>query len=124
MRFTVSGRPFDRLAANFAASPSGVNLSDGSISRNSSMAQFAASVGLHDWRTQPQEPLSATVTIRSGDLADAFALAGENPSGTRGELTANAHISGTIDNPQGAIRASVVDGTIRHEPFNRILMPP
>jgi translocation and assembly module TamB len=119
-RFAVSGRLFDRLAADFQASPSGASVQNGSLSRNGSQAQFSASIGLRNWSAGPQEPLAANVTVRNGDLADVLALAGEAAIRAGGALNADAHISGTVGNPQGAVQAAVVNGTAYDEPFDHL----
>jgi translocation and assembly module TamB len=119
-RFAISGRLFDRFAADFQASPSGASVQNGSLNRNGSQAQFSASVGMRNWSAGPQEPLAANVTVRNGDLADLLALAGEATIRASGALNADAHISGTVGNPQGAVQAAVANGTAYDEPFDRL----
>ena len=118
--FTVEQRPFDRLAADFNASPSGANLANGALTRNSSQMRFSASVGMRNWSAGPNQPLTANATMRNGDLADLLALSGKSDIPARGTLNADIRIAGTVANPQGNAQISVVNGAAYDEPFDRL----
>lgn len=118
--FAISQRLFDQFAADFSASSSGANVQNGSLNRNGSETQFSGSIGLHDWRAEPRDPLTVNATIRSGDLADILALAGQSNLRAKGLLTADVRIAGTVGNPQGSAQLSVVNGTAYGEPFDRL----
>ncbi|HLJ15485.1 MAG TPA: translocation/assembly module TamB domain-containing protein [Bryobacteraceae bacterium] len=118
--FEIEHRPFDRLAADLTASPSGASLQNGALTRKTLQANFSGSIGLHDWSTGPRQPLQATATIHNGDLADILALAGESSLRARGSLSASARISGTMGNPQGTVDLSVANGAVEGEPLDRL----
>jgi autotransporter translocation and assembly factor TamB len=120
--FAVDGRPFTALAATVAASPSGVALTNASISKGALQAQFAASVGLRQWKPEPYEPLKVDATIRNADTRDMLALAGQSNVPLSGDLTADVHVNGTIGSPQGNADVNVVNGSIDGERFDQLLL--
>ncbi len=83
-------------------------------------AQFAGSVGLRNWKTTPNHPLSGDVSIHDGDLADILAIAGSQSAGYSGALSATVNVSGTVGNPLGTADLLVAKGTIQGEPFDQI----
>ena len=118
-KFTVEQRAFDQLTADLTASPSGAQVQNGLLTRGTLRADFAASVGMRNWSAGPREPLTANAAIRDGDLADIVALAGQKDVPVSGGLNASARISGTIGNPQGDAKITVVNGSAYEEPFDR-----
>ena len=118
--FAVEQRRFDQFAADLTASSSGAVLRNASLTRKSLQAQFAGSVGLHDWSALPSDPIALTATVRNADLADVLALAGEAQISATGALEADARISGTVGNPLGNANFTVVNGTVYQEPFDRL----
>ncbi len=119
-RFAVEGRHFDALALDATASSAGAAVSNGSLTRRAMQMQLAASVGLRNWKPLPTEPLSGTVSIRNGDLADIVVMAGLPSAGYSGALTATVNINGTVGNPLGSANLSITNGTIQDEPFDRL----
>ena len=75
--FSVAGRQFDSLTADVSASPSAAAIVNGKLTRSAMEAQFAATIGLKDWRPTPNQRLSADVSMQNGDLADILAMAGQ-----------------------------------------------
>ena len=118
--FEAGERRFDKLTADLAASPSGVNLQNGALSHKSLQASFSGSIGLSDWKVTPIRPLAANASIRNGDLADVLALAGESEVPASGALNFDARIAGTLGNPQGAVNLAVMNGSAYEEAFDRI----
>jgi translocation and assembly module TamB len=119
-RFSVEGRRFDSLGLDADAWNSRAAVSNGLLQRGAMQTRFATAVGLTNWSPEPNQPLQATLVIRSGDLADVMALAGQPPNGYAGALTADASINGTIGNPTGTTDLEVVTGKIQDEPFDRL----
>src|SRR5579884_1260310 len=119
-RFSVEGRRFDGLMADLSASKSNASLQNVMLTRGPMQLQLAATVGLRDWSPKPNEPLTANLTVRNGDLADIMALAGQSPKGYSGVLTASAHIGGTIGDPTGTANLNLANGTIAGESFDQI----
>ena len=81
---------------------------------------LAGSVGLRNWKTTPNHPLSGDVSIHDGDLADILAIAGSQSAGYSGALSATVNVSGTVGNPLGTADLLVAKGTIQGEPFDQI----
>ena len=119
--FSAEGRPFTRLANSFEASQTGASVSNGVLARGTLQASFAAAVGLRDWKPENTAPLRADVTVRNADVQDILALAGQSTSvPVTGQLTADAHISGTTGSPVGNADISVVSGTVQGERFDSL----
>jgi translocation and assembly module TamB len=119
-RFMVEGRQFDSLTADAATSPAGASVAHGSLARGKMTASFTGSVGLHAWKTDPRAPISADVQLQNGDLADIMVLAGQPNQDYTGALSAMAHITGTLGNPNGSATLNAANGTIYGEPFDRM----
>ena len=119
--FTVEDRPFDRLAADVEASNSGAAIRNASLSRGALQATFAATVGLHQWKAEPYEPLNVTAQIQNADVADILALAGQKDQQFSGALNANARITGTIGNPRGSASLNVANGAAYDYRFDKII---
>lgn len=119
-RFSVEKRRFDALSADLAASSSGAAIRNGSLNRGAMQAQFAAAVGLRNWKTTPNQPVSADASIQNGDLADIMVLAGRPSTGYSGALSVSAHVTGAIGNPRGSANLEVTNGAIEGEPFDRV----
>jgi translocation and assembly module TamB len=119
--FSADGRPFTRLATNFEAARTGASVSNGLLARGALQANFAATVGLRNWKTENTAPLSATVTVRNADVQDVLALAGQSSSvPVTGALTLDALINGTLGDPLGTADISVLKGAIQGEPFDSL----
>lgn len=119
-RFSVEGRQFNELGADIAASPAAAAVQNGSLTRGPMEARFAASVGLRNWSAPPTAPLSATVSLVNGDVADAMALSGQPSAGYSGAFTASARVGGTVGNPTGSASLQAVNGTLYNERFDRL----
>jgi autotransporter translocation and assembly factor TamB len=120
--FAVDGRQFTALTASVAASPSGATLSNASLTHGNLNAQFAASVGLRDWKPEPSEPLRVDATVRNADARDLLALAGQSSAPLSGALTADVHVNGTIGSPQGNAAVTVANGAIDGERFDNLAL--
>jgi autotransporter translocation and assembly factor TamB len=118
--FAIEDRPFDRMTADLSANSSGAAIRNAVLARGAMHAQLAASVGLHQWSPKSYDPLSANATIQNADLSDLLAMAGERNAPATGVLNASAQVNGTVGDPQGSVHLAVVNGTIEHEPFDRL----
>jgi translocation and assembly module TamB len=119
--FRADGRPFSRLAVNFAASNSGASVSNGMLSHGSLQAAFSGAVRLRNWKPENFEPLRADVSVRNAGVQDVLALVGESASvPLTGALTVDAHLAGTVGDPQGNADATIVNGTFQGERFDSL----
>ena len=119
-RFRVEDRQFDALAMDVKAARTGVNLTNGTLSRGRMQTSFQGSVGLSDWKPTPTQPLMVRASVKDGDLADVMALVGQPNTGYSGMLTADANVTGTVGNPRGSARLHIADGAIKDQPFDNI----
>ncbi|MFL6352443.1 MAG: translocation/assembly module TamB domain-containing protein [Bryobacteraceae bacterium] len=113
-------REFDRLALDLTASPSGVAVQNGSLTRQSLQTNFNASLGLRKWSPVPRSALSAKLSMRNGDLAALLALAGKASVPASGDVSADVHVSGTYGNPLGSASLELLHGSAYQEPFDRL----
>ncbi len=118
--FSVEDRQFDSLQSDLALSKSQAAVSHGTLARANMRATFAGAVGLSDWSATPSERVAADVSLRNGDLADVMVLAGEPPAGYAGALSADAHITGTVGDPQGSASIQGANGMLDGEPFDQL----
>lgn len=118
--FAVEGRQFDRLTASVHATPAGLSVQDALLTRGQLQVQLAASLGLRNWRPQPDSPLTGTASFRNAGLAELAALAGYAGSGFSGTAAATLTAAGTYGSPRAAAGFSVEKGTLFEEPFDRI----
>jgi translocation and assembly module TamB len=118
--FAVEGRSFTRFGADVSAASSGVTVSNATLARGNFLAQFAAAVGLRNWKPEGSEALKADATVRNGDLQDVLALAGESGVHAAGALTADAHIEGTLGEPRGNAEVTVTGGNFEGASFDRL----
>ena len=119
--FSADGRPFTRLATNFEAARTGASVSNGVLAHGALQANFAAAVGLRDWKAENTAPLRAAITVRNADVQDVLALAGQSSSvPVTGALTLDANINGTLGDPLGSADISVLKGALQGEPFDSL----
>ena len=119
-RFAVEHRSFNHLGLQLTASPSGVTVNNGVLTRNALQANFDASLGLRRWTPVPRSPLTANVTLRNGNVADLVSLAGLSVPAT-GNLTADVHINGTYGDPLGSFALQILNGSIYNQPFDHLV---
>lgn len=118
--FAVQGRPFTSLSAALDATKSGASVSNGTLTKSTLLANFAGSVGLHNWTPEKYDPLRLDATVRNADLRDIMALAGQTSISATGTLAADAHINGTVGSPAGAADLNVNNGSIEGEAFDTL----
>ena len=118
-RFGAQQKSFDQLALDLAASPSGVAVHNGLLTRNTLRAEFDATLGLLKWSPLPRSPVTANVKLRNADLGDLTSLAGQTTSAS-GATTADVHVNGTYGNPLGNATIQILNGNVNQEPFDRL----
>lgn len=119
-RFAVEHLLFDHLGLQMAASPSGVAVNNGVLTRHTMHANFDAALALRRWTPLPRSHLAANVTLRNGQLPDLISLAGVSVPAT-GDVAADIHINGTYGNPLGSLALQILHGSIDHQPFDHLV---
>ena len=118
--FVVNGEKFDRFEAGVEASKAGLAVRDASLRQGAMLAKFQGAVGLDNWKPLPAEPLSASGTLRDGDVHALLAAAGRGAMNVTGRLDADAQVSGTLGAPLAAAAISAASGEVYGEPYTRI----
>jgi translocation and assembly module TamB len=116
--FKIEDRSFDRLAADFQASPAHVAVENGVLNHAALQARFSGALGLKHWSIDQQAPLQADFSTSGGSVADFLALAGSNLP-ISGPVNAVVAIGGTVANPQGTANMDVGPGLVHGEPFDK-----
>ena len=63
---------------------------------------------------------SATASIANLPIDRVLAVAGRRDLPVKGTLTANAQLSGTLQNPRGNGTVTIANGSAYNEPFTRV----
>jgi translocation and assembly module TamB len=116
----IGQRSFDRLGADFKLSPSLASVENGAVAGKSVQARFSASLALHQWSPEPQDPVTVNATVVTADLADILTLAGQTQIPARGAASADVRISGTFGNPLGSAQFTALNGSLYDQPFDRL----
>lgn len=119
--FAVGQRPFRRLALDASASPAAAAVRNGMLTGAGLNTAFDGSIGLVKWEPRPASPVTANLTLRNGDLADLASLAGQSSMEASGAVTADVHVNGTYGDPLGGATLQVMNGSVYHQPFGKLL---
>lgn len=106
-RFQVEDRRFDNLSAGFRAASNGAAIENGVLSEGPLQARLNASIGLRDWKADPDQKVAGDAILENGDLRDVLVLAGQADVPVRGALTLRANASGTVGDPQGSAEVHI-----------------
>jgi translocation and assembly module TamB len=119
--FSYSGKRFDSLVADVAASPENVRLDNATLAVGAIHAQFQAAVALRQWQTAPASDIFGNATVRNAPLAEVASLVEWQGSPPAGVLSVTAQATGTVSNPllQSDVEAS--GGNFEGEPFDRLM---
>jgi autotransporter translocation and assembly factor TamB len=118
--FVVNGEKFDRLEATAKAAKTGVEVRGARLRQGPMLAEFQGAVGLDHWKPLPNEPVSASGTLRNADIHSLLAAVGRGSTDIKGSLDASGQVSGTIGAPQAAGSLTATAGEVAGEPYNRI----
>ena len=118
--FAVEDRTFNLAAADIDVTPSGAALRNGTLTRGTLDARFSASVGLRDFKPEPNQPLTANLSMSNADVRDVLALAGQASVPASGNLSASARIGGTVGDPRGELALDVANGSAWQQPIDRL----
>ena len=119
-KFRVEQRHFDQLVADVAASNARIAVDNANLQRDSLMAAFQGAVGLNHWAIKPSAPVTANASIQNGNLLDVLAFTGRSDVPVNGDLSLQAHVSGTVGDPQGNATFQVSKGMAYGEPLDLV----
>ena len=117
---SYQGETFDSLEGDADVSPAGVRLRNGVVTQGPLRAQFQIAVGLDDWKSGPDSPLSASGTLRGATVGELARLLELHDIPLEASAAGTAQISGTLGAPQVAADLQLTRGTLGDEPFDRL----
>ena len=120
-RFSVEQRPFDRFSADVSASSDGASAANGALVHQSLQTQFSGSLGLRQWAPESDSPLTLSLDMRQGDIADLLsALAGQSSIPAQGATDVFVRLNGTLGNPQGTVHLAASNGEVNGQTFDKV----
>jgi translocation and assembly module TamB len=117
--FTYQGEPLDLVEADVQASPDYVRAQRAVAVRGPVRAQFQGSLGLAEWKTSDNSPVSATATLGNTPAADLLALGRVKDVPLTGTISGSGSINGTLGIMNGQADVTALNGGYRGEPFDR-----
>jgi translocation and assembly module TamB len=114
-----AGQIIDSLDADSDVSPAGVHLRNATLSQGPLGARFEIAVGLNTWKIEPDDPISASGTLRGATVAGLAGLLELKNIPVSGAAAGTAQISGTLGDPHVGADFQLTRGSVRDEPFDR-----
>jgi translocation and assembly module TamB len=118
--FLYAKQKFDSLAADVTLNESSLRVRNGALTRGPLRAEFAGNAGFHDWKPEPASLIAATASIHGADVHALSALATNQSLPATGTLTIAAEISGSVGAPHLTADATISQGSLFGEPFDRL----
>jgi translocation and assembly module TamB len=116
---SYAGEAFDSLEGDADVSPAHVRMRNGVVTQGPLRAQFQLAVGLDQWKTGPDTPLTATGTLRGGTVAGLATILDLKDFPVAGNAAGTAQVSGTLGDPHVAADFTLTSGFLHDEPFDR-----
>jgi translocation and assembly module TamB len=118
--FVYSQERIDSLAADVTLNDSSLRVRNGSLTHGTLRAQFAGTLGLHDWKPAPASVIVATASIRGTEVHELLTRATNPNLPATGALSATGEISGSVGAPRFTADATVNRGSLFGESFDRL----
>ena len=119
-RFSWSGECVDSFEGTVNLSSGGVRLQNAALVRDSTRAQFEATLGLRNWQADNSSAIAAHGSIRNAAVGELLARLDRKDLSASGTLSATAQVSGTIGAPQANGEVEITRGALASEPFDRV----
>jgi translocation and assembly module TamB len=117
----VEGSEWSRAKMSLNANPSQLVVQNGSlVNAHQGQASFSASVKLHNWSYQPNNPIEARLDAKQMRIVDLLAIA-EQHYPVSGDLNANLSLSGSQLNPVGSGQVVIANANLYGEPLDRLV---
>ena len=113
------GENFDSLEGEADVSPAGVRMRNSTVEQGPLRAQLEIAVGLNNWKTGDDNPISGTGTLRGGTVGELCRLLELKDIPLAGSAAGSAQLSGTLGDPHVAADFQLTRGALRDEPFDR-----
>ncbi len=118
-RFQTVGRTFDSAEADFALSRSEAEARNLVLNQRGMRVTGRGRIELRDWKAVDPSAVSASLTLRGGDVQALLADSGQKLPVT-GTLTASAEVAGTFGSPQAAVQLTVDHPAAWDEQFDQL----
>ena len=96
--FEYAKQPFDRLSADFALTPTLLDVRNVAVQHEKMSLAGAGSLRLDDWQPVNASSVSGTFSVRNGDIARLLAEAGNNYP-VAGSFSGKVTLAGTLGQP-------------------------
>ena len=117
----VEGSEWSSAKMTLDANPSQLTVQNGSlVNAHRGKASFSASIKLHEWSYQPNDPVEAHLDAQQMRIADLLAMAKQDYP-VSGDLTANLSLSGSQLNPTGSGKVEISNANAYGEPLDRLV---
>lgn len=117
----VEGSEWSSAKMTVNANPSQLTVQNGSlVNAHRGQASFSASVKLHEWSYQPNDPVEARLDAQQMRIADLLAMAKQHYP-VSGDLTANLSLNGSQLNPTGSGKVEIAHANVYGEPLDRLV---
>jgi len=108
-RFAVRGNAFQQVALDVSASASGAAVKNGMVAGEGLHGNFDGSIGLRRWKPVAKSAVALNVQ-----------LAGQKDPFAGGQVSAQAHVSGTYGDPLGAVDFQLLNGDYEGQQFQKV----
>ena len=117
----VEGTEWSSAKMTVNANPSQLTVENGSlVNAHKGQATFSASVKLHEWSYQPNDPVQARLDARQLRIAELLQIAKQNYP-VSGELTAKLSLDGSQLNPAGSGQVEIANANVYGEPLDMLV---
>jgi len=108
---------WDSLNADVQASPANLSLRNAILRREDATVRLNGSVALEDWAVVPESSLRMRLDAQNANASDLSNFFGYDHE-VSGKLSAGLQFSGTRQSPEGQGTITLLNGSVRGEPFD------
>ncbi|MGH9629724.1 MAG: translocation/assembly module TamB domain-containing protein [Bryobacteraceae bacterium] len=116
--FTVEKQDFDKLAANFRATKTGVQVESFALGSRKMRVNGAVQLGLENWRLVDASPMAGTLQVQGADLQSLLRAQGQDIP-VEGVLSGAIKVEGTVRNPSAVLKVQVEGLSTYGQKFDR-----
>jgi translocation and assembly module TamB len=117
----VEGSEWKSARLDLQANPSQLTVQNGSmINAHKGQATFSASVKLHNWSYQPNDPIQARLNAQQMRITDLLQMAKQDYP-VSGDLNANLSLNGSQLDPAGSGQIEIANANVYGEPLQRLV---
>jgi translocation and assembly module TamB len=118
--FAIDGNPVDSLDADVTASPVTAQLRNATAARGGVRARFDLQAALKEWKYDDDSRIFGNAHFENAPVTEALAILGSPSFPATGTLTLAGQFSGTVGRPIVKGDLTILKGSMRAEPFDRL----